>query len=301
MTTSASSTSASPIRMTSMNLMPGVELNVFAVQGSTSSVLIDTGIAAMREQVLGLCEKVGGPKWVLLTHVHADHIGCNRAVKAATNARFAVGGCVPWVENLEMHYEEFCLTKTLGDPSGQREEIMGLMDAAVSVDRVFQDGDRFDLGGIELEVIALPGHKLEEVGFLEPDSKSLVLGDVLLALAAPFFHGFQTATGFHASLDKLEQMLQANQVEHVYSAHHPTMDTASATSSITQTRAFLNDVHAATLEAAKGVSFQEVWRNVSAKLGKTPEFRGYAMLQVQVQEMLKVGLLRVDEDRIERT
>lgn len=291
----------SPIQMTSMNLMPGVELNVFAVQGSTSSVLIDTGIAAMRDQVLELCGKIGKPEWVLLTHVHADHVGCNHAVKTATNARFAVGGCVSWVENLETHYEEFCLTQTLGDPPGQRDEIMGLMDAAVTVDRVFTDGDRFDLGGTKLEVIALPGHKLEEVGFFEANSRTLILGDVLLALAAPFFHGFQTATSFHASLNRLERMLETNQVEHVYSAHHLPMDATTARSSIAQTRAFLNDVHAATLEAATGVSFQGLWQNVSAKLGKTLEFRGYAMLRVQVQEMLEAGLLHVNEDRIGRT
>ena len=99
-------------------LMPGVELYVYAVKGQRYSVLIDTGIASMKEALLELCQEVGTPKLVLLTHAHADHIGCNAAVFEATSAQFAVAGTLSWLENYDVHYREFCRTDALPGLSG---------------------------------------------------------------------------------------------------------------------------------------------------------------------------------------
>ncbi|MCK7528614.1 MAG: hypothetical protein MZV64_69210 [Ignavibacteriales bacterium] len=69
------------------------------------------------------------------------------------------------------------------------------------------------MNGIELETIALPGHKLEEVGFLNHSTGDLFTGDILLALAAPFFHGFQTARGFRNSLNKIKQLINDGKIK----------------------------------------------------------------------------------------
>ena len=285
---------------TSMTLMPGVEMNVFAVRGRDYSLLIDTGIAGMREAVLDLCRAVGRVRYVLLTHIHADHIGCNRAVQELTGAPFFAGGAAAWAEDLETHYREFCLTDVLGDPPGQREEILGLMDGPVKIEALIGEGTRFRLGGVELETLALPGHKLEELGFYLPAEGTLILGDVLLAMAAPFFHGVQTFKGFFESLQRLERLLMGGQVRRVLSAHHPPLDAAGALEAVAQTRAHLEAIRAETLAAARDVSLTELWQTVSARLGKVAEFRGYATLQAQVVELTQEGLLRVSEGRVQR-
>ena len=200
-------------------LMPGVPLYVHALHGKRYSVLIDTGIAAMQSSVLELCREAGRVAFVLLTHAHADHIGNNVAVQQATGAHFAAGGARGWIENFEEHYREFCLTDLLPELPGQREEILGLMDGPVSLALLLEEGSRFVLDDeTVLETLHFPGHKLEELGFLEHFSHTLILGDVLLALAAPFFHGFETASGFRASLNRLGRLIHSGQVEEVRAA-----------------------------------------------------------------------------------
>ncbi len=292
------------VRFTHVELMPGVPLYVYAVRGERSSAVVDTGIKAMRGSVLTLCGEVSSSatplSWVLVTHAHADHIGNNHAVKERFGVRVACGGAVAWLEDFDAHYRAFCLPDVLGDPSGQRAEILGLMDTPTPVDLVLTAGSRVRLGGLDLETIALPGHKLEEIGFLEAQSGTLFLGDLLLALKAPFFHGFDTATGFRASLDRLAGLLQTGQVRTVLAAHHPPLDAAGALGQVAATRAFLDDVETATLEAATGVGFETLWRAVSAHLGKDADFRGYAMLRAHIAELEVAGRVQRDGERIVR-
>lgn len=291
-----------PIFSTHVELMPGVPLCVYAVRGERFGVLIDTGIAPMKDQILDLCREVGRLEYVLITHAHADHIGCNAAVLKATKARFVAGGALPWIEDLETHYREFCLPDKVPEQPNQRAEIMGLMDGPVPVDLVITEGTRIRLGGdIELETFAFPGHKLEEIGFLEHSTGSLILGDLLLALAAPFFHGFQTSNGFYSSLAKLENLIRSRRAKRVLSAHHRPLEPEGALEAIAQTRHFLDGVQAATLEAATGVDFETLWKTVCQTMNKQQEFRGYAMLQVQVTELVAEGKLVVENQRIVRT
>jgi glyoxylase-like metal-dependent hydrolase (beta-lactamase superfamily II) len=292
------------ILTTGITLMPGVPLNVYALHGSEYSVIIDTGIAAMREAIVGLCREAGNLRYALITHAHADHIGCNRAVREATGARFAAAGAFAWIEDFDVHYREFCLVdeRSLPDSPEQRSEILGLMDGEVHCDIALAEGTRFRLGdGLELETIALPGHKSEEVGFLDRDRGDLFMGDLLLALAAPFFHGFQTASGFRHSLDRVEALIAGGVVRRVFPAHHAILGQDEAVRAIADTRKFLDDVEAATIVAASGPTFTELWRAVCAALDKQLEFRGYAMLDVQVDELVGRGVLVRDGDRIART
>ncbi len=289
---------AGAIHYTHVDLMPGVPLYIYAVKGERYSILIDTGIKPMREGVLELLKEVGNIKYVLITHAHADHIGCNVTVHEATGAQFAAAGALPWIEDLERHYQEFCIpSEHLPDSQEQRAEIMELMDGAVHVDVVLSEGTRFRLGNTELTTLMLPGHKLEEVAFLD-NFGNLFMGDVLLALAAPFFHGFQTARGFRHSLDRLETLIKAGQIKRVLAAHHPPLNANEALKSISDTRNFLDEVETTTLAAANGVDFPTLWKDVCKRMNKQLEFRGFAMVQVQVEELVQAGKLRRDGERI---
>ena len=163
--------------------MPGVPLNVYAVRSSEYAVIIDTGIAAMRAAIVALGQDAGGLRYALITHAHADHIGCNVAVREAFGARFAAAGRFTWIEDLETHYREFCLLNAeLPDSTAQRDQILGLMDGPAHVDIGLKEGTRFRLGDdVTLVTIPLPGHKLEEVGFLDEGRGDLFMGDLLLA------------------------------------------------------------------------------------------------------------------------
>lgn len=290
------------IHYTKVDLMPGVPLFVYAIKGEDYSILIDTGIKAMKDQVLDLCKEAGPIKNVLITHAHADHIGCNKTVKEMTGAQFFAAGALPWIEDLEVHYQEFCIpSKHLPDSPQQREEIMGLMDGAVHVDAVISEGITFRPSpGIELTVLELPGHKLEEVGFLEKNSGTLFMGDVLLAIAAPFFHGFQTARGFRSTLNRISVTLEEGTIKRILAAHHPPLEKKEAVEAIQNSMHFLNEVEEATIAAANNVEFHLLWKDVCKKLNRQLEFRGYAMLQVQVEELIEDKKLGKENGKIFR-
>ena len=279
---------------TGIDLMPGVPLNVYGLRGQEFSVVIDTGIAAMRDDLLALCRDLGNVGMVLLTHAHVDHIGCNATVRAATGARFAAAGALDWFEDLHTHYREFCLVSDeLPDSAAQREEIFGLVDGPVHVDLLIEEGVTFRLDDeTELKTVRFPGHKLEEVGFLDAARGDLFIGDVLLALAAPFFHGFQSARAFEDSLQRLLDLIDDGQVKAVYAAHHRPLDAEAAVAATSATLAFLAEVEACTLEAARGVSFSELWRTVCNRMQRQLEFRGFAMLRCLVDELVAEGVMR---------
>ncbi len=287
---------------TILDLMPGVPLNIYALKGSEYSILIDTGIKGMRDQVLSLCDEAGKIDTVLITHAHADHIGCNVAVKQKTKAKFFAAGAIPWIENMETHYMEFCIpSEHLPDSKEQRDEILGLMDGAVNVDVVLKEGMVFRPGNdIELEVIMLPGHKLEEAGFMNRVTGDLFTGDILLALAAPFFHGFQTERGFRKTLGRLRKMLNSGEVKRVFAAHHHPLSKEKALEAINITDNFLDQVRENVIKEAHGVDFPTLWQNVCANMNKQLEFRGFAMLEVQVSELVKENILYIDSGRIFR-
>jgi len=286
------------IHTTGMVLMPGVPLHVYAIEGPEYTVLIDTGIFQMRDAILDLCDRAGTPRLVLITHAHHDHIGCNSAVKEHTGALFGAAGALEWIEDYEIQYREFCQPEfTLEYVPNQREEVLSIMDTPIHMDMLIQDGDLFRLGeGLELRTLAVPGHKLEEVAFLETRSKSLFMGDLLLALKTPFFHGFQTSTGFYRSLDRVQTLIENGSVEQVYPAHHDAMNAEQALIALGETRQMLDDISAATLEEARGASFEQIWKGVCKRMNRQLEFRGYAMMQVQLNEMTESGLLRYEQN-----
>ncbi len=290
------------IHYTMLELMPGVPLYVYSLRGSEYSILIDTGIAQMKKQIEELCAETGNINTVLITHAHADHIGCNKAVKQLTTARFYAAGALTWIEDLETHYKEFCIPNPdIPDSAEQRAEILGLMDGAIHVDAVICEGVRFRPGNdIDLEVISFPGHKLEEVAFLNHLTGDLLMGDVLPALAAPFFHGFQGAQQFVNSLLKLRNMIAAGTVNRILCSHHAPLGRQKSIELIDTALRFLSDVKQNVLLEANDVSFTELWKNVSAKMNKVTEFRGYAMLKVQVEELVADGALTIENGKIKK-
>lgn len=95
------------------------------------------------DAILQVAEEQGVTiEWVLETHVHADHLTSSRYIKMKTGAKVGIGEHIRDVQRI------FRPVFNLDDVSDDGREF----------DRLFADGETFDVGGMEVEVIYTPGH-----------------------------------------------------------------------------------------------------------------------------------------------
>jgi glyoxylase-like metal-dependent hydrolase (beta-lactamase superfamily II) len=99
--------------------------------------------------------------WVLETHAHADHLSAAPFFKAKTGARIAIGEHIRDVQKIFRPVFDADDLKTDGS----------------DFDRLFADGERFAIGGLEVEVIHVPGHTPADVAYRIGDA--VFVGDTL--------------------------------------------------------------------------------------------------------------------------
>lgn len=78
--------------------------------------------------------------WVLETHAHADHLSAAHVIRDRTGARVGIGAGIAEVQRT------FAPLLRVDDLE------------AGDFDRLFEDGDRIELGQLQIEVLATPGH-----------------------------------------------------------------------------------------------------------------------------------------------
>ena len=120
---------------------------------------VDTRSAAA---ILDEAERLGlTVTWTLETHVHADHLSGAPFIKARTGAKIGIGEHIKDVQRI--FRPVFNATDVDADGS--------------DFDRLFSDGHRFALGGLEVEVLHTPGHTPADVSYRIGDA--VFVGDTL--------------------------------------------------------------------------------------------------------------------------
>ena len=99
--------------------------------------------------------------WVLETHAHADHLTAAPHIKAKTGAQVAIGEHIKDVQKI------FKPVFGADDVSGEGREF----------DRLLRDGEVLPLGGLEIEVVHLPGHTPADVAYRVGDA--VFVGDTI--------------------------------------------------------------------------------------------------------------------------
>jgi glyoxylase-like metal-dependent hydrolase (beta-lactamase superfamily II) len=100
-------------------------------------------------------------EWVLETHIHADHLSGAPLIKARTGARIAIGENVREVQNI---FRPIFGAEDVKSDGGD-------------FDRLLKDGERFEVGGLSIEVIHTPGHTPACVSYRIGDA--VFVGDTL--------------------------------------------------------------------------------------------------------------------------
>jgi glyoxylase-like metal-dependent hydrolase (beta-lactamase superfamily II) len=100
-------------------------------------------------------------EWSLETHAHADHLSGSPYVKAKTGARIGIGENIKEVQRI--FRPVFNATDLKADGS--------------DFDLLFKDGDRFEIGELEVEVLFTPGHTPACISYKIADA--VFVGDTL--------------------------------------------------------------------------------------------------------------------------
>ncbi|MGH1503441.1 MAG: MBL fold metallo-hydrolase [Acidimicrobiales bacterium] len=168
--------------------------NSVVVQGRSETLIIDPSITVAAK---GVDQRID---LVLNSHAHEDHIAGNGTF---TDARVAVHhDDVHGVQSIEPMLDAYHLT-------GERRDVFAqsLLDEFHFTPRPdaegFGDGDVFDLGGISVEAVHLPGHTAGHSGF-RIDGGVFFCSDVDLTGFGPYYGDtWSDLDQFEASIEKL--------------------------------------------------------------------------------------------------
>lgn len=108
-------------------------------------------------------------RWVLETHAHADHLTAAPYIKAKTGAPIGIGEHIKDVQRI---------FRPVFDAQDVKPE-------GGDFDRLFKDGERFRIGGLEVEVLHVPGHTPADIAYKV--GEDVFVGDTL------FMHDYGTA------------------------------------------------------------------------------------------------------------
>ncbi|HEY8610969.1 MAG TPA: MBL fold metallo-hydrolase [Roseomonas sp.] len=108
-------------------------------------------------------------RWVLETHAHADHLTAAPYIKARTGAPIGIGEHIKDVQKI---FRPVFDVRDLKPEGGD-------------FDRLLKDGERFAIGGLEVEVLHVPGHTAADIAYR--------IGQDVFVSDTLFMHDYGTA------------------------------------------------------------------------------------------------------------
>jgi glyoxylase-like metal-dependent hydrolase (beta-lactamase superfamily II) len=210
-------------------------------------------------------------EWILETHVHADHLSGAPYLQEQLGGKVAIGAQVGAVQ------ETF-------------KRIFNLDDLATDgsqFDRLFVDGDTFNVGNIEARVIATPGHT--------PACITYVIGDTAYVGDTLFMPDFGTARtdfpgGSAAQLyDSIQRILSLPDETRLFMCHDykaPGRDEFAWETSVAEQRA--NNIHIS--DGVSKAAFIEMREGRDSELGMPK------LILPSLQVNLRAGHLPPPED-----
>ncbi|MCL8027430.1 MBL fold metallo-hydrolase [Nocardioides bruguierae] len=175
--------------------LDGTNTWVLAEPGARRALVVDPGpeLVAHLDAVAGAAEEMAGSvAAVLLTHHHADH------AEAARTFAERVG----------------CGVRAL-DP------------ALTLGDEGLADGDVVDVDGLELHVVATPGHTADSLSFWLPAERALLTGDTVLGRGTTMVaHPDGELGAYLGSLERLHALASEVGAASVWPGHGPVLASA---------------------------------------------------------------------------
>lgn len=163
--------------------------------GRTKTKSADQVISYINEEKLSV-------EWILDTHIHADHITASHYLKEELGGKIGIGSKIKDV--LELWVPIFNTSKDTSLDGSQ-------------FDHLFEDGDTFKLGNIDVKVLHTPGHTPACASYLIEDA--IFVGDTLfmpdIGTARTDFPGGSPATLY----DSVKKILSLPDETRIFMCH----------------------------------------------------------------------------------
>lgn len=177
------------------------DCHCYLVRGSRRAVLVDSclGVGNLRACVQ---ELAGGlPVTVLLTHRHYDHVAGSYLFG---DVHLPEGeGAHP-----EIAEEQNQLRLKIFDEECRIDNgtLRAMRDGGRPDFQKVAEGDIFNLGGVTIEAVSLPGHTDHSMGYLVRERRLLLSGDAVTPIMCLFFQESLSIAAWKNTLRKMERL-----------------------------------------------------------------------------------------------
>ena len=184
-------------------------ISCYLFRGERRHLLVDTAFnhdiceQALYEQ-LGKAGAAIEDTDIFITHLHVDHCGLIGRLKRPKNTIYASAQEKRWIDFMQ-HPDHAAWLEQGNIRAGVPDKYAILANGHVAHRRksgslvditVLREGDRFEIGGFDLEVIELPGHTPGQLGLWEREKKYLFSGDHIMAGVSPNIAAWDLTTDY---------------------------------------------------------------------------------------------------------
>ncbi len=190
--------------------------NLYLVRGKKAAALVDTGISAMVDDVIGQLETLGAsPDYLIVTHPHPDHInGLDSLRERFPAARVVIGpGAGEFLAHpktaASLVAEDRFMSEFLASQGWKAGRSPIERPPSVAGAAVAGDGETLDLGGLIIRFLHVRGHAIGNILVHVPGLSALMVSDSLgfripsLGFFPIFFTGY---ADYMATIDRLETL-----------------------------------------------------------------------------------------------
>ncbi|MCD8014752.1 MAG: MBL fold metallo-hydrolase [Lachnospiraceae bacterium] len=176
---------------------------MYLVEGENQAALLDSGsgIGFVKPLIDRLTYK---PVTVLLTHGHVDH-AMGASEFPAENVYINQDDAYIYEKHCTWEFRKGGLGMMPGGDQVTEEDFTPVVPIADWND--LKEGDRFDLGGISVEIYACPGHTRGSLVMLLPEERTVLLGDACNGFTFLFQDYSTTVEEYRESLCRLKRKL----------------------------------------------------------------------------------------------
>jgi glyoxylase-like metal-dependent hydrolase (beta-lactamase superfamily II) len=215
------------------------------------ALLVDTGVRTTPAEVILPFLDGLQPDLVLLSHADVDHYGGNAAIRAAAPGALLLAHAtdVRWMESSEAIMRErygWYDAHGLGYPPDTFAWLRDALGPDVPIDVHLRGGERIRLGAsLTVEVLHLPGHTDGHLGLWEPESRTAIVMDAVMARGLLDMEGNVIHPPPYFDADAYlgsARALQALRPARLLTAHYDVIEGADVDRFLAETIAFVEDV-----------------------------------------------------------